>query len=232
MGAFFTNVQVRTDLHGAEATRQAILETLAARAHREGFSPCAEGAHADRTIVVGPPGRWIAIYDEATEDQRLEPLDELTRAMSEVAGGPAVGVLVHDSDWLLLRLFDAGSSVDVFERGVDKEKGTLAAWASLCEREEDIASAFKRRDLDAEDTLRDIASAVGMAPTNASTGYEYLRDAGPLPDGSTVLRCRLRERPAHEQLALVSAAVDDEALSTDPSGGGDAPVNTDATLLR
>ena len=199
MGSFFTNVQVRAGAESAEATRTAIVDALTARAATEGFGPCDEGAEPDRTIYVGPAEAWIAVYDEATESQNGEALDALAGALSGVTGGPAVGVLVHDSDELLLRLFVGGRLVDELVRGT-RSAGSIEAWAKLCPGTEGaLRAALGRRDLFKEQTLHDVAVALGMLPERACTGLDYLRREGPVPDGTIVLRLRLAKRPTHEQ---------------------------------
>ena len=67
MGAFFTNVQVRADARAPEATREAVVNALVARASDEGFTSCTDASKPDRTIFVGPPDAWIAVYDQGTE---------------------------------------------------------------------------------------------------------------------------------------------------------------------
>ncbi|HEX3343720.1 MAG TPA: hypothetical protein VHS09_04065, partial [Polyangiaceae bacterium] len=200
MGAFFTNVQVRADAKAPVDTHKALVDAIGARAIDEGFTPCADASQPDRTIIVGPADAWIGVYDQGTESQRLEPLDELARFLSRVTKGPAVGVLVHDSDHLLLRLFENGALTDALERGTGKKKGKVEAWAKVFPASAaDLRGALDRRDLFVEETLRDVARALGMGTERACTGYRYLQEEGPIPEGSVVLRLRLIERPANER---------------------------------
>jgi len=117
MGSFFTNVQVfagtaprgrEDEIHGA------IVASLRADAKAKGLSAASADEQADRTIFVGPPGRWISVYDEASESQSLDVLDELAGTLSRATGCPTLGILVHDSDVLILRLFEAGELRDAY----------------------------------------------------------------------------------------------------------------------
>ena len=83
MGASFTNVQVRSPEGREQPTRDAIVSELAAQASKQGFVACEEAAAAERTVLVGPPGRWIGVYDEATESQDTALLDALAKALSK-----------------------------------------------------------------------------------------------------------------------------------------------------
>jgi hypothetical protein len=60
-------------------------------------------------VLIGPPaGRFLPVYDEATEDQDLARLEALAARLSGVLDTVAVGVLVHDSDALEIRLAARG----------------------------------------------------------------------------------------------------------------------------
>ena len=102
MGAFFTNVQVRA----GTAALDPLLEALRAGADADGIDEFEAGNEPDRTILVLPPdeGGWVAIYDQRTESQEMEPLEALGKLASKALGVPAFSVLVHDSDVLDLRL--------------------------------------------------------------------------------------------------------------------------------
>jgi hypothetical protein len=201
VGSFFTNVHACAPESREGHAHQAIVQLLTTDAVAKGMQPCGEDDSPDRSIIVGPAGRWIAIYDEATEDQDLERLDELARAVSVAVEGPAVAALVHDSDQLVMRLFDRGNLVDEIARG-ENPRGDPARWASLCGSSMDaLRKALSRHDLLTEQTLADIAGVLGIDPASACTGYRYLTEEERVGPGSSVLRFRSAVRPAHEQVA-------------------------------
>jgi hypothetical protein len=199
MGSFFTNVHVRAPASGEESTRTTILELVSRLAADNGFVRCAEGEQPDRSIVVGRRGAWIGVFDESTESQDVKLLDALAKALSEATACPALAALVHDSDLLLLHLFEGGKLVDEVDRG--KKKGRLERWSGLVDpaKAQALRAAFARRDLFAEQTLGEIAQLLGMHAESACTGWSYLVEEGPLPEGATHLRFRHAERPAYEQ---------------------------------
>ncbi len=201
MGSFFTNVHVRAPAGGEESTRSAILAIVSRLAADSGFVPCAEGEPPDRSIVVGRRDAWIGVFDEATESQDVTLLDALAKALSEGTACPALAALVHDSDHLLLHLFEGGTLVDEVDR--EKEKGKLERWSGLVppDKAEALRAAFVAHDLFAEQTLAEIAGLLGMRAESACTGYTYLVEEGPLPEGATHFRFRHAVRPAYEQPA-------------------------------
>jgi hypothetical protein len=83
MGAFFTNVHVRSPAGGEDGTRTAILDLVSRLATEKGLVPCAVGEKADRSVVVGRAGTWIGVFAEATESQDVKVLDALAKALSE-----------------------------------------------------------------------------------------------------------------------------------------------------
>jgi len=70
MGAKFTNVQVLCEGADAAAFHTRVVAAARERLARAGLRELAEDAaeRPARTVVIGPPERWVAIYDQATED--------------------------------------------------------------------------------------------------------------------------------------------------------------------
>src|SRR5690348_10112384 len=102
MGSFFTNVQVFAGDRPVEDVREAVIAALRQRAAEAGLEEdetIEDDEDAERVVMIGPAGpeRWIAVYDQLTEDQDPDSLRELGEALSQV-GAAAVTVLVHDSD--------------------------------------------------------------------------------------------------------------------------------------
>ena len=199
MGAFFANVHVRAR-PGAEAeTRARLLSQLRELAGRAGLVEATEGAEVTRTVIVGPPDPWIAVYDTATE---VEPstVAALARALTQATEGPALAALVHDSSELFVFLYDAGKKLD--ELG-GKKKGSAARWKGLLPEEKlpSLKEAFRREDVFVEDTLRAIGSLLGIDEGRISTGAKYLASEEGVPEGATTLRFHPAEVPEHEKPA-------------------------------
>jgi hypothetical protein len=189
MGAFFTNVHVRAPAGEESATRTLILEIVSRLVAAKGLVACAEGEKPDRSIVVGPAGAWIGVFDEDTESQDVKLLDALAKALSEATSCPALAALVHDSGHLLLRLFEGGKLVDQVDR--TKKKGKPDRWSRLVapDKADALSAAFAARDLFAEQTLREIAGPLGIDPESACAGHKYLVEE-PLREGATCMRFR------------------------------------------
>jgi len=203
VGSFFTNIQVRTGAEGREAIVRALKTALGAGR-----------TDVDRTVVVRgvDAGGWVAIYDSHTESQDGRALDALATLASSAAKAPAFSVLVHDSDVLLLGLFESGSLEDRFDSWPDyfepctaarkKEvAGDVSKWARLLPpgaSEEELRVILTRDDMRAERTLHDLATLLGVEVSRARVGFRYLEEADRDDPGTIVIRARARERPVWE----------------------------------
>src|SRR5215208_6221286 len=122
MGSFFTNVQVYVGDRPAHDLRSAIIGAMQRLVRDDGFVEVdPDDATAERMLLIGPADatRWIAVYDSATEGQDQTQLDALAAALSTVSEGAAVGVLIHDSDVLELRLWHSGARLDSYSSSPD-----------------------------------------------------------------------------------------------------------------
>lgn len=196
MGSFFTNVQVQT--RDAERVLALVSKANGYRAPREGETP-------DRTIVVRSSGEWTSVYDELTEGQDRRVLDALAATLSKELKTRALTVLVHDSDVLLLSLFEGGkartrhdSNPGYFGGKAKKQKPEPEKWAPLLapgHTRQDLDHVLSADDLMAEDTLARFAVLIGVPPRNAGIGYRYREPEA----GDRVVQLRLVKRPTHEQ---------------------------------
>ena len=110
MGVFLTNVQVFTGGGTLSQVRSGIIDTIQTWMTSRGYVQVNEKEQATRRIMVAPEtsSSWIAVYDEATEIQDTDLLEELSGILSTTAGKTAISVLVHDSDLLELTVFRNG----------------------------------------------------------------------------------------------------------------------------
>jgi hypothetical protein len=206
VGAFFTNVQVRS---ADPQVVQRIAEALRAQAREAGLVAAAEGETSDRGVVIAPPqGGWIAIYDEATETQEPARLEALAQLAARASGGHAVEVLVHDSDVLSLRLHDASGALvdelnshpsyfgDLDEAQQHAVRGVAERWVPVIaagRTAADLERAWRGEPVFAEQLLRAIAPVLGMDVGRVAMGYRYAD--GDAPAESIVLRFRHAQRP-------------------------------------
>jgi hypothetical protein len=221
MGSFFTNVQLLRAGRLASAPRPAqvaaIADAIKQAALAAGFVEADPAGKADRTILVGGgdgDGRWLTIYDSATEDQDDKALDALASALSARLETSAVTVLVHDSDVLELRLFEAGKRADrynndpgYFSGRVSKKAAAEAAghperWSPLLgagATAAQLRAIWGDEALPAESVLAKTADALGWDARLSGRGYRYTVAGDGEPGAETVLRLRLAVRTKAEE---------------------------------
>src|SRR5688500_2673439 len=98
MGAFFTNVQLRT--LGLEKSNL-IDEVIHCINHLNdvaGFAKVDNEDEADKTVLVSSSEdlAWVSIYDEETEDQNSRKLNKLASGLSKQFKTTALSILVND----------------------------------------------------------------------------------------------------------------------------------------
>jgi hypothetical protein len=232
MGSFFTNVQLRAK-GDPDQVRTRLMQALQAHLAREGYAELvseeAAGAgdeDADRSILLGPAGRWIAVYDEESESQDERPLHALAAVLSAALETVALTILVHDSDVLRLGLFEGGRQLGHYDsnpsfsagepgepRKLGKRQGAKArtketdldVWRALLDEGADSAAliaALKDHDQQTEAQLDSIANVIGLDGAQATLGYRYAREQR-IEQGQNLglacLRFRRTVRPAWEK---------------------------------
>jgi hypothetical protein len=113
MGFDYSNHHVFSGDDSAYATREAVVRCISSlSAHTT-----TTGEDADRSIVVGPPTRWIFVGDSAgsTEDADPSAFDSLSNSLSFIA--PTLSVKMSDSAIVHLLLYEHGRLVDKFGNG-------------------------------------------------------------------------------------------------------------------
>ncbi|HZO13580.1 MAG TPA: hypothetical protein VFB62_09980 [Polyangiaceae bacterium] len=204
MGAFFTNVQVRT------SNLTSVADAIAGWIGQIGYALTSEVESADRTVLLARNGDWVAVYDEAA-DTGAAAVGDVGRELSSRLETYAMTVNVHDSDVLVLELFRKGdlvdcynSAPDYFEKMGDVERakvaGAVELWRDLLvggHDESDLAKVFADRRLFCEDNLAAIAAQLGMDAARVGTGYQYIAESGVAE--TVAVRFRLLERPGYER---------------------------------
>jgi hypothetical protein len=210
MGEFITNVQIAAGGRPRAEVRDAVLASVRRFVESQGFVEAAPGEAPDRSVAIGPAGDepWIAVYDEATEDQDTRKLDALATTITRDLATSAVSILVHDSDALQVTLFAGGDAVDRRSgkpRKGARKKGDPAVakgWTELLRPGAEAASLLTALDGGASelgDPLTHIADALGLDIARCGVGYRYLIALEPA--GLTRLGFKRIHRPAHETKA-------------------------------
>ncbi|MBM7568630.1 hypothetical protein [Paenibacillus sacheonensis] len=213
MGAFFANVQVFTgSMDNGEAVLH-IQSAIRSWMKQTGYEEIPENDHseADRTFLVGEVynGRWLTVYDQelASQDGTLE---ELAAFISRESSAPTVGVLVHDSDLMLLRLFEQGKRIDTVVNDLTmynemfgksrKRNGSLNKWKPFLlpgRSEQELRQAWEKRTVFAEENVAAVAETVGWHPEECSSDYQRIEESS-LSTLYTSLRFReINKRPPH-----------------------------------
>ncbi|MFN7955015.1 MAG: hypothetical protein U0610_25030, partial [bacterium] len=197
MGASFTNLQVFADERDRDAVHARVLAAVRTRLAGTGWLELddAPEASVDRRVVVGPPGRWIAIYDQATEDLDASHLDALAAALSSAIDQPTVSVQVFDSDHLVLGLFEGGARRASYLRDPEQPRrpkaAALVGWQRVLlpgKTVADVAAALAHDEVFVEEKLGELADVVGWEPERVAVGFDHLSDVD--LDGLTELRFR------------------------------------------
>ncbi len=176
MGAFFTNLLVRTQ--DVEAVVRAVSSMLAVGGWKR-----VETAEDGRNVLVVAAGEWVAVYDQGTEEQLAGVLEDVAKDVSMFLGAHAVATLVEDGSYLLVQLFDAGEAIGFVERGesgVSINTGALRPWLRLFPdpaRLTAAAEAMKAEHVLVEDNLRAFASALDLPRDAIATGFRYATES-------------------------------------------------------
>lgn len=214
MGAFFTNVQIYTGNGHQDEVRIRVIETIRQRVLAGPYIEAGIGETVDRTILIGPVGSepWITVLDEAIEEQDLNKLDALAATLSLANLSSTVGVLVHDSEILNLRLFRNGLIADNFcndpnyfyEKLPSNQRGSSGhpkLWREILApnvTESDLRRIWNEQYSTAEDMLIDTARLLGWNQKQLFLNLTELAENE--LSGFTCLRFRcLKQRTFYEE---------------------------------
>jgi len=139
MGAFFTNVQLRTS--GLDKSRliDEAINYINQLNNEAGFVKVDTEDEADKTVIVSPSDdlEWISIYDEETEDQSSRKLNKLASGLSKQFKTNVLSILVNDSDLIYVGITVNGTlkdSISNFSKKIDFNKNKPAAHFKTIDR--------------------------------------------------------------------------------------------------
>lgn len=187
MGAFFTNVQLKTsDFDKVEITEKVIAFVTKFNIEA-GFIKVDSEEEADKTVIVSPSNNsnWVAIYDEETEDQGSGKLNILSSALSKEFKTTALSILVNDSDSIYVGLNINGTLKDTISnlpQEIDFNKSQPNVWADILIDNysfDDIKIAWKNKNVFVEEFLTEFAKYINLDHSKLLTGFNYLNDESP-----------------------------------------------------
>jgi len=119
LGTFLSNIQVFSGTQDSTKLMDELV--LVIRSMLDGdFYEETDGAElADRSLTLQiSSDRWISVYDQKLDEQNIDEMDALGTAISRV-GVPTVGSIMHDSDLLVMRLYQNGRTADTIINDLD-----------------------------------------------------------------------------------------------------------------
>jgi hypothetical protein len=111
MGSFFTNVQVSVKEITTQQASASIIEAIRDLMSSKGYVEVDDERVATRKIKIAfkTADLWMSVYDEGTEMQHADILDELSATLSTTCDKIAISILVHDGDLLEVAIFRNGT---------------------------------------------------------------------------------------------------------------------------
>lgn len=184
MGAFFTNVQLKTsDLDKAEITEN-IIAFITKFNTEVGFIKVGSEEEADKTVIVLPSNNsnWVAIYDEEIEDQDLRKLNKLSSELSKEFKTTALSVLVNDSDSIYVGLNINGilkDTISNLSKEINLSKNKPHVWTEIFVDNytfDNIKFAWQNKSVFVEEFLAELAKFVNLDNSKLLTGYNYINE--------------------------------------------------------
>lgn len=187
MGADFSSHWFFAGAADAAGVRNAVVDGLRQALHQAGLQEVAREEDAERSLVVGPAGRWLFIGDSAgsTEWADAEGFDALSLALS--AFGPVVDVKMSDSAAVHFYLYRQGRLVDKFgnaafpfyrfatEEEAAPYRGRPELWADLLLTPDTVAAlrSVWVQQWKASEILADTGRLLGWDPRLSWVGYSF-----------------------------------------------------------
>ena len=184
MGAFFTNIQLRTSSFDKDEITDKVIEYITKINAEAGFVKIDNEEEADKTVILIPSDNsmWLSIYDEEMEDQGSRKLNKLTSRLSKEFKTTALSVLVNDSDSMYLGINTNGTlkdSLSNLSKEIDFNKNKPSVWTEILVDNfsfDDIKMAWQSKTVFVEDFLTQFAKFTDLDNSKLLTGYNYIND--------------------------------------------------------
>jgi hypothetical protein len=184
MGAFFSNIQLRTSEIDKTNITNRVVDYIIKLNSEAGFIKVDDEDEADKSVIISPAEdfSWISIYDENTEDQNSRKLNKIASSLSKEFKTNALSILVNDSDTVYVRLVKNGTLKDSFSnrsKKIDFSKNKPLIWSDILANTytfEHVKSAWNSKSVFVEDFLSRFAKLINLDSSKLLTGYEYLNE--------------------------------------------------------
>jgi hypothetical protein len=187
MGADFSSRWFFAGSSDPASARTAVVDHLRRALRQAGFREVAKKENAERSLVVGPAGRWVFTGDSAGSTEGADPdgFDALSRALSAL--GPVVDVKMSDSAAVHFCLYRQGRLVDKFgnaafpfnrfatEEKAAQYRGRPELWVDLllCPDTVPALRAVWVQEWRASEILADTGQLLGWDPELLWVGYTF-----------------------------------------------------------
>ena len=178
MGRFISTFHVcypeRVSAQAAHSLRADIAKAMRSLGYQENPAPLI----AARQILVAKngSGKWLAVLDSSTASQDSAVIDQAGEMLAKVSGKSVIHLLVHDDDFLELKLFRDGRQLSAIhswpgyfqgQSPPSAPAGNFASWADLLAPNltaSDFRYAWTRQasDTNTSPLLRRVAMALGV----------------------------------------------------------------------
>ncbi len=187
MGAFFTNIQLRTSSFDKAEITDKVIEYIRNYNEETGFIKVDKEEDADKTIIISLPNdsEWLSIYDEGMEDQGSRKLNKLSSGLSKQFETTALSILVNDSDSIYVGLNVNGilkDSISNLSKEIDFNKSKPNVWTDILSDNysfDDIKTAWQNKSVFVEDFLTEFAKFINLDNLKLLTGYNYINEEKP-----------------------------------------------------
>jgi hypothetical protein len=187
MGADFSSRWFFAGVSDPPGSRTAVVDHLRRALHQAGFQEVAGEEDAERSLVVGPAGRWIFTGDSAGSTAWADPdgFAALSRALSAL--GPVVDVQMSDSAAVHFYLYRQGRLVDKFgnaafpfnrfatEEEAAQYRGRLELWVDLLPSPDTVRAlrSVWVQEWRASEILAETGQLLGWDPELLWVGYTF-----------------------------------------------------------
>ena len=208
MGYDYTSIHVFSQRDGPLATRSEIIARLPLILSGRAVPP----SEANRSVVVGPPSRWVFVGDSssATEDGDPDALQKLIDGLSMIA--PTLAIHMSDSACVHMYLRHHGRLIDKFGTGIfpfysfrsDEEaapfQGVVERWAPFTKDTSGPAALRAVWDSQegAESVVRMTAEVLGIRPELAGCGFTVFDEAEEIHFREWLQDCSVLSEPFEE----------------------------------
>lgn len=184
MGAFFTNIQLKTSSLDKTEITDKVIEYITKFNTEAGFIKVDSEEEANKTVIVSQSdnSKWLSIYDEEMEDQGSRKLNKLSSELSKEFKTTALSVLVNDSDSIYLGINTNGTlkdSLSNLSKEIDFNKNKPSVWTEILVDNfsfDDIQTAWQSKTIFVEDFLTQFAKFTGLDNSKLLTGYNYINE--------------------------------------------------------